>query len=218
MYVLLKAIGCESIKRSVSDMRGIRQQKRTKSATAPWGVVFDGAKYETVEECAESQGINAGAIYHALRGKGSADWCGHKLEKWQPQQESRLNYDCCCPDCGSEEGWNGQMCVDCGYDGGRLAHKRRIDPVKSAFYAGFRSARRNVTAADGWDDDVIEESTLRYVLDDISRLDYELQSCVRGANTRCETYSDLAYYIKDLANNLHEAAETLLDMDADDEF
>lgn len=98
-------------------------------------------------------------------------------------------------------------------EAGRLAHKRRTDPVKNAFYAGFRSARRKAIAdVDGWDDGVIEESTLRYVLDNIHQLDYELESCVRGAKTHCETYSDLAYYIKDLARDLDAAADELATM------
>lgn len=57
----------------------------------------------------------------------------------------------------------------------------------------------------GWDDVADLEPTL----DKIEQLTYELRSCVRGAYTGCNTWSELSDYIKGLASDLEAAGDNV---------
>lgn len=55
---------------------------------------------------------------------------------------------------------------------------------------------------DGWNTDKLENLTS--VLNDIYSLQYEIESCVRGAYTGAHTYEELGQYIQELGNQLIE--------------
>lgn len=56
---------------------------------------------------------------------------------------------------------------------------------------------------DGWDrDNEIIQQLIDDTLTKVEGLKYELENCVRGSYTDCETYSELAEYIRDLGEEL----------------
>lgn len=59
-------------------------------------------------------------------------------------------------------------------------------------------------SSNGWDEE--EMSELSNLLNDCYDLQYELQSCVRGAYTKCETYKQLSDYLRDLGERFEEQA------------
>lgn len=64
-------------------------------------------------------------------------------------------------------------------------------------------------STDGWE---IENDNLLEILDEIGRVKYEIDNCVRGSyTTHADTYTELARYIIELANDLIDAANDLAD-------
>lgn len=56
---------------------------------------------------------------------------------------------------------------------------------------------------DGWDrDNEIIQQLIDDTLTKVGELKYELENCVRGSYTNCETYTELAEYIRDLGEEL----------------
>lgn len=55
------------------------------------------------------------------------------------------------------------------------------------------------------------------ILDEISNVKYEIDSCVRGAHTNCHTFAELGHYLKDLAGELDGFAESLIYYDSTNE-
>ena len=78
----------------------------------------------------------------------------------------------------------------------------------------MKRAIKASSSGEGWDEEYLDE--IFEVLDSIYNLSYELKTCVRGAYTRCHTYSELARYIETLGENLTRASEEL--EDAADEY
>lgn len=67
--------------------------------------------------------------------------------------------------------------------------------------------------SDGWE---LEDSHISEVLMRCAALKYEIDNCVRGSyETHADTYSELAVYVRDLANDLMDCAEELAEMDND---
>lgn len=60
---------------------------------------------------------------------------------------------------------------------------------------------------DGWSDDV--QDALSDVLDDIESTTYEIRHCVRGGYTQAYNNEQLAEYLKNLSEELLEAAEDI---------
>lgn len=64
-------------------------------------------------------------------------------------------------------------------------------------------------STDGWE---LENDNLLEILDEIGRVKYEIDNCVRGSyTTHADTYTELARYIIELANDLIDAANDLAD-------
>lgn len=59
----------------------------------------------------------------------------------------------------------------------------------------------------GWNKNNVYE--VLEVTDKIYDLAYEINNCVRGAYTGCETYEDLQDYVHRLARELEEAADVM---------
>lgn len=59
----------------------------------------------------------------------------------------------------------------------------------------------------GWDYSIKEE--LEGILYDIYDLKYEIENCIKGAYTKCETNNELADYIINLAKSLMDSAATI---------
>ena len=68
--------------------------------------------------------------------------------------------------------------------------------------------------SDGWE---LEDSHISEVLMRCAALKYEIDNCVRGSyeTNGADTYSELAVYVRDLANDLMDCAEELAEMDND---
>lgn len=60
-------------------------------------------------------------------------------------------------------------------------------------------------SSDGWSEAI--QTAVQDACDDISQLQYEINSCVRGSFTNCDSAEELADYIRSLANNLLSAAD-----------
>ena len=60
-------------------------------------------------------------------------------------------------------------------------------------------------SSDGWDESKLDE--LKYILDKLENLNYEINNCVRGAYSYCKTYEELGHYISDLADSLGNIGE-----------
>ena len=58
---------------------------------------------------------------------------------------------------------------------------------------------------DGWSESVRED--LSDVMSDLEALFYEVRNCIRGCYTNCNTNTELADYIRGLADGLTSAAE-----------
>lgn len=70
-------------------------------------------------------------------------------------------------------------------------------------------------STDGWE---IENDNLLEILDEIGRVKYEIDNCVRGSyTTHADTYTELARYIIELANDLIDAANDLADGEASED-
>lgn len=64
-------------------------------------------------------------------------------------------------------------------------------------------------STDGWE---LENDNLSEILDELGRVKYEIDNCVRGSyTTHADTYTELARYIIELANDLIDAANDLAD-------
>lgn len=64
-------------------------------------------------------------------------------------------------------------------------------------------------STDGWE---LENDNLLEILDEIGRVKYEIDNCVRGSyTTHADTYTELARYLIELANDLIDAANDLAD-------
>lgn len=66
--------------------------------------------------------------------------------------------------------------------------------------------------SDGWD---LEDSDLVQVLEKLVDVKYEIDNCVRGsyATHGAETYGELADIVKDLANELIDSADAIIELD-----
>ena len=75
-------------------------------------------------------------------------------------------------------------------------------------------------SSDGWSEAI--QTAVQDACDDINRLQYEINSCVRGSFTNCDSAEELADYIRSLADNLLSAADDVegcpTSDDDDDEF
>jgi NADPH-dependent glutamate synthase beta subunit-like oxidoreductase len=60
---------------------------------------------------------------------------------------------------------------------------------------------------DGWNEDKLYDVT--EVCDRIAELNYEIKNCVRGAYSDATTYKALAEYIRGLAEELENQADTV---------
>lgn len=70
-------------------------------------------------------------------------------------------------------------------------------------------------STDGWE---LENDNLLEILDEIGRVKYEIDNCVRGSyTTHADTYTELARYIIELANDLIDAANDLADGEVSDD-
>lgn len=71
---------------------------------------------------------------------------------------------------------------------------------------------------DGWDrDNEIIQQLIDDTLTKIYELKYELENCVRGSYTECETYSELAEYIRDLGEELSGYYNDIYDIEDEKE-
>ena len=86
-----------------------------------------------------------------------------------------------------------------------IAHLEKLSNLVKE--KGAEGLTESLEGNDGWSEDV--KSVLENVLDDIYDLNYELDSTVRGAYTRCENTADLADYVSDLADRLQLCSEDL---------
>lgn len=86
-----------------------------------------------------------------------------------------------------------------------IAHLEKLSNLVKE--KGAEGLTESLEGNDGWSEDV--KSVLENVLDDIYDLNYELDSTVRGAYTRCENAADLADYVSDLADRLQSCSEEL---------
>lgn len=73
-------------------------------------------------------------------------------------------------------------------------------------------------SSDGWNKDNLYD--LKYILDKLENLNYEINNCVRGAYSYCKTYEELGHYISDLGEKLADLGSdvSLIDEEEDDEF
>ena len=60
---------------------------------------------------------------------------------------------------------------------------------------------------DGWNEDKLYDTI--EVLDRIEELNYEIKNCSRGAFSNATTYKELAEYIRGLAEELENQADTV---------
>jgi len=67
----------------------------------------------------------------------------------------------------------------------------------------------------GWNSDKTEG--VKRVLDECYELSYEIENCIKGAYSGCETYADLGAYIKEVAERLATEAECLANEEEDPE-
>lgn len=60
---------------------------------------------------------------------------------------------------------------------------------------------------DGWSEDV--RDNLSDTFSELESLMYEVRNCVRGCYTNCNTNAELADYIRSLASQLEETADSV---------
>lgn len=72
---------------------------------------------------------------------------------------------------------------------------------------------------DGWDIEAIHDTCYSAdvvdTFDDLRKLDYELNNCVRGAYTRAKTYKELGEYIVSLGENLINIGNDIVNNEED---
>jgi hypothetical protein len=66
-----------------------------------------------------------------------------------------------------------------------------------------------------WNIEKLESTGLMNVLCKMKQVDYELQNCVRGSYTECDTYDGLAKRLFDLSEELNRCAADVLMIDED---
>lgn len=73
------------------------------------------------------------------------------------------------------------------------------------------------SSSDGWNEEVLYDVT--YILDKLQNINYEINSCVRGAYSNCKTYSELGKYLEELGDSLSNLGEEISEYeeDSDDE-
>ena len=110
-----------------------------------------------------------------------------------------------CPECGSEcdeyDLDHYGMCSDC-YNG---------QNEDEEFYESRKARSKKSlkeSEEDGWPQDVLDTLGTK-PLDDFESLLYELRNCTRGSMTGCETFTDLADYIRGIANTLLTRADEI---------
>ena len=68
---------------------------------------------------------------------------------------------------------------------------------------------------DGWNEDKVYD--VIEVCDRIAELNYELKNCVKGAYSDATNYAELADYIRGLAEELENQADTVECLEDDEE-
>lgn len=99
--------------------RDLEMAKQAIASGMPYGV--GGATIEDAEKGLEMmQAMMGGAVAPISNPNyDPCDGCPH----WKPNNECEVGYDCedededTCPECGAtyDEGWNGEVCDNCGY-------------------------------------------------------------------------------------------------------
>jgi hypothetical protein len=99
--------------------RDLEMAKQAIASGMPYGV--GGATIEDAEKGLEMmQAMMGGAVAPISNPNyDPCDGCPH----WKPNNECEVGYDCedededICPECGAtyDEGWNGEVCDNCGY-------------------------------------------------------------------------------------------------------
>ena len=92
--------------------------------------------------------------------------------------------------------------------------KACVGKVLRALGYSLKESKKSEGGSDGWDGWENVEG-LEETLDSVEALTYELRSLVRGARTRCKTWSELSDYVKRLADDLSVAGENIGYMDDD---
>ncbi len=104
---------------------------------------------------------------------------------------------------------------------GNTSPVTRVQPNKKAYDRKRDSkvvdeSKKLNESSDGWDEDKL--SDLRYILDKLANLQYEINNCVKGAYSRCTSYSELGDYIRDLGSELMDIADDVSEyVEEDDE-
>lgn len=62
---------------------------------------------------------------------------------------------------------------------------------------------------EGWDTDIEPVGDVLDACREVGQLQYELESCVKGAFTSCEDYEELAQHVINLGKRLQEAGDYL---------
>lgn len=92
--------------------------------------------------------------------------------------------------------------------------KACVGKVLRALGYSLKESKKSEGGSDGWDGWENVEG-LEETLDSVEALTYELRSLVRGARTRCKTWSELSDYVKRLADDLSTAGENIAYLDDD---
>lgn len=93
--------------------------------------------------------------------------------------------------------------------------KMGLKAVKRFIANKSEGLTEGVPHSDGWDEDALAEVVEH--LDELQGINYEINNCVKGSHTGCDTYEELGYYIIDVANDLINAADNIRDLEEDPE-
>ena len=87
---------------------------------------------------------------------------------------------------------------------------------QSTYKESLKESKLNEEAGDGWSEDI--KYQLEEVLERAYNLQYEVNNCVRGAYTHCETTDELGEYVKQLGEDFVLIGEDLPNYPAYDEI